>query len=490
MQGAKATIDNVPFREAGKKRFMERIVRIAFASDKAAREKGMILAIATLVVLIMVLMTMPFLAKLSSQQRSTQRSFKALASLNLAEAGAEQAVYELNQKYLLSDWSHDGDNLLLNIPRLRATEGGTVGGIDVTVFPVVDETRILESTGKSPFVGNQTVDRKVRLGLEAYYKSLFEFAIFTEIGMHLRSGAIVDSYDSRDGPYDWRTRGDMGHCGTNSYKASPTDIYGMGVELASNANIYGAVASGSGTRSEYIDEWIDTGAANIEITGGKHVLDHPFDMPAVDIYELSLLEGDPFGVQNWFEGDAISPAVYKGSLHAASRRDAVILTPENSGIYHSLTIDTGTTVKISGDVTLFIDDPNGGEFQMMSNTAIEILPDSSLNLILGNVTYLQRSNTFENLTQNAANLKILGTDDFTSTLELDSNTGFFGLVYTPKADIHYDSNVDITGSIVCNYLGFDSEANVHYDEALGDLNILKGGIPYYRVINWQEVFIE
>jgi hypothetical protein len=46
----------------------------------------------------MVIVALPFVFKFSSQFRTTERSYKSLAALNLAEAGVERAIWELNLK--------------------------------------------------------------------------------------------------------------------------------------------------------------------------------------------------------------------------------------------------------------------------------------------------------------------------------------------------------------------------------------------------------
>ncbi len=62
----------------------------------------------------------------------------------------------------------------------------------------------------------------------------------------------------------------------------------------------------------------------------------------------------------------------------------------------------------------------------------------------------------------------------------------YAAIYMPKAHVHYDSNYDLYGSIVCEFLDFNSNSNIHYDEALGKLEVIKGGLPYWRVKSWQE----
>jgi hypothetical protein len=92
-----------------------------------------------------------------------------------------------------------------------------------------------------------------------------------------------------------------------------------------------------------------------------------------------------------------------------------------------------------------------------------------------------------NLTKTAENLVILGTEQFTGEMNWNSNTALYGAIFVPEAAIHYDSNHDLYGSLICNWLDFNSNANVHYDEALGNLDWISGGLPTYVVKYWQQV---
>ncbi len=60
------------------------------------KERGAVLIIALLIALMMLLLATPFLTKLSGQYSITVKSYRQLAALNLAEAGVERAIWELN----------------------------------------------------------------------------------------------------------------------------------------------------------------------------------------------------------------------------------------------------------------------------------------------------------------------------------------------------------------------------------------------------------
>lgn len=69
-------------------------------------EKGIILVVSLLFTVALLILITPFLFKLSGENRNTDRTFKAMAAINLAEAGVERAIWELNYGDI-STWSGD-----------------------------------------------------------------------------------------------------------------------------------------------------------------------------------------------------------------------------------------------------------------------------------------------------------------------------------------------------------------------------------------------
>ena len=447
--------------------------------QKRAHEKGFILAVAMMVIVVMLIMAMPFLFKLSAQYRTTERSFKSLSAFNLAEAGVERAIYELNNGYMFLPWTVEPDGTLkTSMLNFAAADGKVIGDINVDILPPAgatgDETRFVESQGQISFIANRTVDKEVRVLLEAEYGSIFKFAVFADEGIYMASNVRVDSYNTKENLiYDEKTSGNMGHVGSNT---TITPAAGGGIYLSSQDELMGRVACGYGTAPKSIDNVIDTNTANTYVDGGKFILGSPFNMTP-----------DP-PISNFTDSLDFNPA--KPGILAKSKGGPVVLNETNSGIYNSFVMDVGSTVKIQGNVTLYITGvtQSKGEFLMKNNTTVEIEPGSSLKLILGNTSFQQLSNTeVNNLTKTAENLVILGTEQFTGEMHWNSNTALYGAIFVPEAAIHYDSNHDLYGSLVCNWLDFNSNANIHYDEALGNLDWISAGLPTYVVKYWQQV---
>lgn len=438
------------------------------------QERGAILIVVILLMVCMAIMAAPFLSRLSGQYRTTDRAYKSMASFNLAEAGVEMAIYELNNMWLVFDWQASEDGTLTRVLDDLAGAGDkVVGDVDIWIFPLNGDERIVDSRGKIPFIADRTVDRSVRVVLEADYGSLFKFAVFADEGIYMASNTRIDSYDTGVALiYDVKDAAANGHVGTNSQAAAAT---GGGIYLSSQDEIYGNVACGCGTLLGAIDSVIDTSSANTHIEGGKYVLGTPFDMT-------------PDPPPSSFVSDLVyDPS--KPDLVAQSKGGLTVINESMSGIYDSLIVDVNSKARIEGDVVIYITGTgkDTGEFLMKNNSTLEIAPGSSLKLVLGEATFTQLSNTaVNNLTKTASNLVILGTEEFVGEMHWNSNTDLYGTIAVPEASIHYDSNYDLYGSLVCDYLDFDSNANIHYDEALGKLDWIRGGIPGYVVKSWKE----
>ena len=516
-----------------------------------SEEKGAILVVAIIVVFAMLILAIPFLFKLSAQFRTIEKSYRSTVAFNLAEAGVERALWELNN-YLVSDWEFLNEEctwLKGTIDDFAAQDGRVIGDIEMEIkppYPVGDtEMRQLEGKGLVPFLADQSVNRQVRVNLEKHLRSVFDFGIFADEGMHFDSNATTDSYNSNDNPdYDFNQdeRGTEGHVGTNNNQDGA-------ITLDSNAEIHGDATSGAGTDLDAINEVIDTSAANTYVEGQKRILPSPFEMPPVDFYNLPprpMFDGTTTNYTVWFNGEVENwnfpswqepdeqyhftnyPSLYHpldtqldwGAINTDSsslpldaydidygyfkggfqtpKHGSFLLTEGYNGIYSSFILDVQSEVVVpaNNNVSIYVTapegmpsnmDPQAGVFEFKPGATLIIQEGASLTLILGDTSYLMRSNTVMNENGIPSTFLILGTEEFEGEFHWNSNSDIYAAMYMPNAEVHYDSNYEMFGAIICDYLDLNANAHLHYDEALGDLGIIEGGIPYGVVKSWQEV---
>lgn len=421
------------------------------------RERGAIIIVAIIVIVAMLILTTPFLLKLTAQFRTTDKAYKSLTALNLAEAGVERAIWELNFGEIMTspNWTGGNTQKTLILDDVRAADGSAVGDIMVTVVDPTSDYPVVESSGVVPFVGSTAVTKAVRVLLAKGYESIFKYAIFGDDGFDMSGNAYTNSYNSTLGSYWSQTPGDYGDVGTNATGR-------LDVVLLNNTVINGDAFTGVESDPNQVIRL----RSNARITGEQKPLDEPFVFP-----QINAPSGLPF----------------LGNYTASGHSGVISSGAKFSGF----TMPSDTTVTIWGGteadpITLFID----GNFLMNSNVRIVLAEGAWVEIIMGNGTFVQESggaggSSFINPSGDPKRVAILGTDAFKS-MTWKSNADFYGVVIAPQATIQYDSNAHFFGSMLSYSLSLNSNAGIHYDEALGTWK--KYGIPSdtYVVISWQE----
>lgn len=411
-------------------------------------ERGVVLIISILCSFIILMIAIPYMTKLSGHYRITEKSFRQMAAFNLAEAGVDRAIWEINQGNIAS-WEGDDNLRTMTISSFQASGGSNVGDVVIEVFGLGGDNPIIQSTGQVPHIGTTTLDKTIRVVLEVSEgESLFNYGVFGDEGVDFDSNARIDSYDSSEGFYGGDNVSENGHTATNS------TIIGS-IYLASNAKIYGDALSGPGSIAP--DVIITQG--NALISGEKLTLPEEKDLPHIPA---------PVGL------------AWRGSYFLGSNDQSTI---SESGEYSSFLLNSNAEVTIQGNITMYVT----GDFSMNSNTEFIIPDGSSLTLYLGG-TFEQNSNTkINNLSQDPTRVQIYGTESFESEMVWNSNSDFHGAVYVPEANVEYNSNADFYGSIVSKFIHLDSNAKVHYDLALDSLApIYNAESNSYKVKSWQE----
>jgi hypothetical protein len=423
-------------------------------SKKQQGNQGFILVTSVIVTLLMLLLVGPFLFQLSADNKSNKKTSKSLVALSLSEAGIERAIWEINYGDILT-WEGDSSERTLTISDFQTSYGNVIGDIEINVTNPEGEYPVIESIGKVSLTGSQElIAKSTMVVLEEVPSSLFDYAVFGGNGcVDLSSNSIIDSYDSSLGSYGGFNIGFMGNLGTNA------SGYGC-IDLGSNSEIYGNAVSGAGSNPE-IDIII---RGNAQIHG--------------EVKSLS----DPKVLSSVLAPEGLAPM---GDYYLDGESSDTIST---SGEYASFRITSNARVTITADVTLYIT----GLFSMESNSQLEIADDVTAIIYLGG-SFVQESNTsINNLSEDPTRLMVFGTDSFTGEMDWNSNSSFWGALYVPDADVRFCSNTDFYGSIISKSFNLNSNARIHYDEALLDLSLefgLDNEDTIYKVKSWQEKLI-
>lgn len=332
--------------------------RRRFHEARRARERGGVLVTAILVIVVMLLMAIPFLFKLSASNRSTERAQRALAALNLAEAGVDKVLWWLNPTSggpdNIEPLEWDTPGAVGHISGLPTNDGKTMGNVDVVLTSPVGvapspQTRTLTATGHIPFVGGNTVDRTVRVLLQRDYKSIFDVGFFVDEYFYIRNSFLLDAYDSRDGGYGASLPGggtnsllpDV-YFGANSYidDTNPRDPGDATWTIRSGGgsnDIYGTIMAGGDAAGAYLNDTDSDPTTNpppdpslldavvsvpnediFKGTQDRLTMKQPYELPPVDVFNLppkEILGSTPMfaSVANWFPGyNATSPELSTG----------------------------------------------------------------------------------------------------------------------------------------------------------------------------------
>ncbi len=407
-------------------------------------ERGNVLVIATLVVVVMALMAIPFLFKLSGQQRSAERAARALAAFNLAEAGVDKAAWEINMDWTdpydpaldpeRISWSLDRTNGAID--DIHSSDDQVIGDVSFSLSPDPDpsgtmpSTRSLDSTGMVGFIADNTVDRTVRVTLEKHFGSIWDFGFFIDQKFHINNTQLtVDSYDSREANYDPRNPGDLGFFAINNDEPGSFMVDQGG---GGTINVTGAIAGGGNALVEGDGEPVTEEEANLIIDLPKTAepdvsqvpMTVPFVLPPVDLFTLHPKETwlSPNDISEWFiineeynNGILVPP---QANVNASYQKDPFNLNgtgtmnaESGNGVYQHFEIADAGTLYIDGDVTIFVTGYGDqgaapGHFIMGRDSSIRINPGGSLTLILGIASFYMGHQSTINvpLVDNDANL--------------------------------------------------------------------------------------
>jgi hypothetical protein len=329
-------------------------------------------------------------------------------AFQLAEAGIEKALWDLNQPNGWLTYAGSPDLTL---------QGGT---LDITIYPapanrgVFTDTLTVIATGVLPSAQiGRTHSCAIRMVTHKDPR-YFAYAIFGNSEVTVGNGTVrlmADSYDSDDGAYGGGNTAGNADIATNSSASNSIKILPQG-------EVYGNVSVGidaSPPESVVSNQGAITGTiSNLEVTNM---------LPGVTTVPAGAIElGDV-----WLEAD-----------------QELVLDP---GVYHMTDCEIFGSAQITcnGKVVLYID-----------QTADTATPDVRIG-----------GNGIVNTSQIPANLTIYCAPDVVS-FTVSGNAAIYAGIYAPQADIVMNSGA-IYGSVVGETVALNgTNSHIHYDEALRD----------------------
>ncbi len=467
------------------------------------------------------LMVASFFRLANTGYNLSTRALLSNAALNLAEAGADEAIWALN-KDDWSTWEESGDFAAKTVSDfdLGSNKSGTYSVVveDYKTAPTVYvEGRVQTSTGMESF-------RQLKIELSG--RSLFSNGMVAITQLTLggdgdkdtddkdkdsegdedkdevdeiddvdgdlgdevddpdaededddkdegddkdkdsddsgSSGIMVDSYDSAEGAYDvFLNRTD------NISVASPSTEEGS-VNI-NNAEVYGYVGTGGG------DPDMDDGAqvhgtdtpSEIQVDPNRVTADFAADYPDVDAPSMS----SPYTALPAPDESGIITIGTGGTSWA----------PEE---YHltELSLGGNDILLIDGPVTLRIDNnvetSGKSEIRIGNTGSASIFFEGDADFGGGGIV---------NATQIPSTFILYSTSTDTSTeIRLRGNSDLFAAIYAPSASIKLTGNTDVFGSLIGNTISVSGNADFHYDEQLSSFSTEEISTTY-GMTSWREL---
>lgn len=264
------------------------------------------------------------------------------------------------------------------------------------------------------------------------------------------SAGMVDSYNSKNGPYYF--------CANNPSDPHYGDSHSGSVALGNGnfnlgGDIWGNVSTNGGTvtASSNIHGTIDN---NVPFTIPPYVMPSNLPLPSAS---PSRIAGNVTLTPSK-AGSPVSPNTYLLSTFTGN------LTVNPVG-----TAATYVAIHVTGDIT--------GSIDIKPNVHVKVYFD-------GNVQVKARD--LINESGIAGNLQFYGISPADPTtpqsIDIASPGNFSATFYAPSADFHINGNPDVTGAIVCKTFYENGNASWHYDRALAT----EGERIDYRIASYVE----
>jgi len=409
---------------------------------RISRNQAGALLMTVVIIFLIALTLVAYLTWSDTETRLETRSLLWNSALPLAEAGIEEALAHLNA---------DSD---------RAANGWTLSGgsyskqrtIGDGYFLVRMDANVAPTIISSGFVrvppGNTYISRTITIGCRRQGGG--GSVILSKSDINFSGGSIVDSFDSRLGPYTALTRKDGAVVMSNSGAADSVHI--------GTATVYGKAATGPG------------GTVTTDSSGSLGDLAwHAAAKTGIEAGTTSADVAASFPSNSPPTGAFFTPS--SGIVNGTNYTYAL-----GSGTYQTtkFTIGGGGSAIVTGDVELYVT----SDFTISGSGWMWLAPGASLKIYV-NGKFTVSGGGIANGTGLAEKLSVLGLNGNT-TCTYSGSSAFIGRINCPNAAVTVSGSGGFYGAMTGNTVTLSGGAGVHYDEALG------GGTVRYVVDSWNE----
>ncbi len=396
------------------------------------KKRASVLFSAIFIAVVFLIVLLPLINWSMNEFTWTSRSFMSLKALNLADAGADLAAWEvIHNGASFAGWA-GANPKTLTLSSFSDNGGTAAGDIAISCLNTSPGNYLVTSTGFVPNSTATTAQKTVKVKI--FPHALFNNGIFAYTSVSLSGNTLVDSYNSASGPYTPLTAGSNGDVGTNGAFTISEDARVKGdIFIGPNGSVSGADSNVTGETFYSGNE--------VELVN-----------PPLPDYFASLPNLGPLSV-----GGQQAPII-----------------PTGNYIYESITVDGQSTLTLSNTAHIYVrtNVSVAGQASIVTNEGAEIYIGGSGNFAGQGIV---------NATANPTNLRIYGLSAGT-TLNYAGLSDFYGTVYAPQSAVTMSGNASVFGAVVGNTVTLGGNIQFHYDEALTQ----NGPFSGYDTAYWQE----
>ncbi len=434
----------------------------------AARQRGAVLIVALLFAALIAVGLASYLNLNLSSSRLAKRTFNGYAALNLAEAGAEEAVWSFNRTQrgdteAWRKWTTQGSAAWQKFTDMDLGANSTSWVkvyVDNHTPGANARPRIVaqSSTGRP---GEAPVTKMVEVTLRR--RSLFANGLVAkDVVSFAGAVASVDSWNSDPDanpataavPYSAATRNDRGTVASAAVLNSAV--------LVNQANIWGNVATGGGQ-------------PEVGASGSIRGADTPADVK-VDPRKISTDFNANFDV-------LVAPV--DGTILTTVGATLGVIGLKTKWRIPNIALKGSDTLTILGDVTIVFTAGTGTNAIEVAGTAQIIVPaGSTLTLYTeANLKIAGKGLTNSNVQPISCQIYGVSASPGGQQMEIVGNGSLCAVVYAPNGDVEIKGNGDVMGSIVAYRIKLAGNAAFHYDESLTE----RDSSQPFAISKWREL---
>ena len=387
------------------------------------RQSGVALVLSLVAVIVVMLLMVGFTQLASNVVLSQSNAVQRKRAFYIAEAGLTEAYAGLQM----------GKSGAIGSEAEPAAFGDGLLWVEATEEEGYVE---LESTGM--VAGGQVT---LSMFAERGETNIASLGLFSAAAIHLSPGARIDSFDSREGPYDPTNPGSAGKLSSNAA------ITLAGTESEPTV-VKGDLVPGPRTEIEP--------SAHVTVEGSIDPALAVISLPEVAVPSTSFTAGQTHA--------APTPLILLPGKRAL---EFLTLDPDTQAVLQGPQVLTVKRVAV-GEGAELVFDTTGGPVQLFVTEHLSFPPSSI-------VTTTEFA---------PSKVQIQVPSETAEPIRLEAASTFYGVVYAPRAEISIARDFEVFGAVVAQNLSFTGAPIVHIDESLAQF---AGESALPELVSWSIV---